>query len=118
MHPYNQNAAGIALLGATIIPAQFAVDAGQLEHHLPRGGFLYGIVEARADATVAKLKLSFSTSPATTGAFPWSGDVLTRTISMITRPNAAAWLTCDDAEGRVLYVNLGEFSYLTIVGCF
>ena len=95
-------------MGITTTASQFVVEAGQLKHYLPGGGFLYAIVGEAANSDGLKLKVSFSTTPATKGTFAWSGDKLTWSIPTITRPDAGAWLTCDDV-GRGLYVNLSEF---------
>ncbi|KAF8682344.1 Fungal-type cellulose-binding domain [Rhizoctonia solani] len=101
---------------------QFAITGGKLTQITPSGALLYANVEARADSTVNKLKVSWQTSSATSGTFVWSGDALTWTIDGITRPNNAAWLACTDAvEGQVLYVNLdlheGSYGYNTPAGC-
>jgi hypothetical protein len=73
------------------------------------GAFLYGVVETRADSTVNKLQLSWSTSSAaTTGTFAWNGDSLQWTIPGINRPNNSAWLVC---ANQVVYVNLGSYGY-------
>ena len=95
-------------MGITTTASQFVVEGGQLKHYLPGGGFLYGVVEAKTQ-NANKLKVSFSTTPATSGKFEWRGEALRWTISTIPQTALTPWLTCDDYEGRALYINLSEF---------
>lgn len=110
------------LLVLTFFVGQFQIINGQLVQLLANGGQLYGSVEARADSTVMKLRLSFvTTAPntATAGTFQWSGDALQWTLASISRPNLSAWLACPDSAGNVaLYVNLGSYGYMTPAGCY
>ncbi|KAF7440007.1 hypothetical protein PC9H_000348 [Pleurotus ostreatus] len=106
-----------AVLGEPSEAAQFQVTNGQLVQNA-NGTPLYAVVEPRADSTVMKLKVSWSATPATSGAFVFSGDTLEWSNPSITRPQNNAWLVCPDADGnRDLYVNLGPYSYMTPAGC-
>lgn len=55
---------------------QFAITNGKLTQITPSGALLYANVEARADSTVVKLKVTWQTSSTTSGTFEWSGDAL------------------------------------------
>ncbi|EJD37445.1 hypothetical protein AURDEDRAFT_173520 [Auricularia subglabra TFB-10046 SS5] len=74
------------VLGSYTTAGQFNVVNGQLP---------------RADASVMKLCLSFTTTPApaSAGAFTFSGDALQWTIANITRQNNSAWLARPDGNG-------------------
>lgn len=104
---------GLAILESYITAGQFQVVDGQLVE-LISGGFLYAVVSPKADSTQTKLALTFSTSKNTYGAFAWSGDALTWTVSGISRPNNAAWLVCANQQ---LFINLGSYGYMTPEGC-
>lgn len=77
--------------------------------------------------------MSWSTTPATAGTFVFSGDTLEWSIPTITRPQtnvrgfelmllllilgSQAWLICPDASGNNdVYINLGNYDYLTPAG--
>ena len=50
---------------------------------------MYAVVEGRANSTVTKLKMSWSTEPASganAGTFMWSGDTVEWSIPTIQRP--------------------------------
>ncbi|KAF9467214.1 carbohydrate-binding module family 1 protein [Collybia nuda] len=120
-HKYLQSevlsTASDAVLGSPSTAAQFQVTGGQLVQSVG-GNKLYGVVESRADSTIMKLKLSWSTSPATSGTFNFSGDTLEWSNPAITRPQNNAWLVCPDAQGHGdVYVNLGPYAYQTPAGC-
>ncbi|KAG8936260.1 hypothetical protein FRC03_003836 [Tulasnella sp. 419] len=117
MQSYNSYAPGTTILGDASKAAQFQVNSGQLVHYLDGSSQLYANVEPRADSSVTKLKVTFATTPDTLGTFAWSGDALTWTTPGISRGNAAAWLACTEAEGQVLYINLGAYGYMTPSGC-
>ena len=56
---------------------------------VPDGSMLYAVVEERANSTVMKLKMSWSTEPASgdaAGTFMWSGDTVEWSIPTIDRP--------------------------------
>ncbi|KAG7095765.1 hypothetical protein E1B28_006470 [Marasmius oreades] len=106
-----------AVLGEPSEAAQFQVTGGQLVQ-MASSGKLYAIVEDLTDPTVKKLKVTWSTSPATAGTFDFSGDTLEWSNPAITRPQNNAWLVCPDSAGnRDLYVNLGAYAYQTPAGC-
>ncbi|KAG6816147.1 hypothetical protein H0H87_008324 [Tephrocybe sp. NHM501043] len=133
-HKYLQsevlNTASDAVLGEPSNAAQFQITNGQLVQNA-NGTPLYAVVESRADSTVVKLKVSWSTTPATGGTFVFSGDTVEWSIPTITRPQnnrtfdltnivapIKAWLVCPDDQGHLdLYVNLGPYSYQTPAGC-
>ncbi|KAL0562551.1 hypothetical protein V5O48_019536, partial [Marasmius crinis-equi] len=95
----------------------FQITNGQLIQTV-NGGSLYATVEALTDPTVKKLKVSWSSSPATSGTFVFSGDTVEWSSPTITRPQNNAWLVCPDSAGnKDLYVNLGPYSYQTPAGC-
>ena len=110
-----QYATGTAVLDSYTSAGQFQVVDGQLVELIDRSGtVLYANVEPRADNTVVKLAVTFSTTKNTYGTFAWSGDALTWSISSISRPNNAAWLVCANQQ---LFINLGSYAYNTPAGC-
>ncbi|PPQ77952.1 hypothetical protein CVT25_015427 [Psilocybe cyanescens] len=119
-HKYLQsevlNTASDAVLGEPSNAAQFQITNGQLIQNA-NGTPLYAVVEPRADSSVVKLKVSWSTTPATDGTFVFSGDTVEWSTPSITRPQNNAWLVCPDADGnKLLYVNLGAYDYMTPAG--
>ncbi|KAJ7594390.1 carbohydrate-binding module family 1 protein [Mycena floridula] len=111
------NAASDAVLGEPVTAAQFQITGGQLIQNAG-GTPLYAVVEPRANSTVMKLKMSWSTTPATTGTFVFSGDTVEWSNPSITRPQNNAWLICPDSAGnKLVYINLGAYSYMTPAGC-
>ncbi|KAG6839877.1 hypothetical protein C0991_010859, partial [Blastosporella zonata] len=88
-HKYLQsevlNTASDAVLGSPSTAAQFQITNGQLIQNA-NGTPLYAIVETPANSTVVKLKMSWSTTPATAGTFVFSGDTVEWSIPTITRP--------------------------------
>ncbi|KAF9485614.1 hypothetical protein BDN70DRAFT_927269 [Pholiota conissans] len=121
-HQYLQsetlNSPGPAVLGSPSTAAQFQItSAGQLVQNAA-GTNLYAHVEDRANSTVVKLAVSWSTTPAASGTFVFSGDTVEWSIPTISRPQTNAWLVCPDAAGnRLLYINLGAYDYMTPAGC-
>ncbi|CDO78054.1 Carbohydrate-Binding Module Family 1 protein [Trametes cinnabarina] len=115
------NTASDAVLGDYTTAAQFQIVNGQLIQLVPDGSKLYAVVEARTDPSVMKLKMSWSTTPASganAGTFMWSGDTVEWSIPSIQRPQLNAWLVCPDANGnKDVYVNLGPYDYNTPPGC-
>ncbi|KAI0325713.1 hypothetical protein GY45DRAFT_1260386 [Cubamyces sp. BRFM 1775] len=115
------NTAGDAVLGDYTTAAQFQIVDGQLVQLVPDGSKLYAVVEARTDPSVMKLKMSWSTTPASgdnAGTFQWSGDTVEWSIPTIQRPQLNAWLVCPDADGnKDVYINLGPYDYNTPTGC-
>ncbi|KIJ63675.1 carbohydrate-binding module family 1 protein [Hydnomerulius pinastri MD-312] len=126
-HQYLQsevlNTASTAVLGSPSTAGQFQVSNGQLIQNAPAGSsnMLYAVVEGRANSTVMKLGMSWSTAPASgdnAGTFVFSGDTLEWSIPTISRPQDNAWLICPDADGnKLLYINLGPYDYQTPPGC-
>ncbi|EIN14465.1 carbohydrate-binding module family 1 protein [Punctularia strigosozonata HHB-11173 SS5] len=111
-----------AVLGDPTTAAQFQIADGQLLQQNPEmAAPLYAQVEARANSTVMKLKMSWSTEPASgdnAGTFMWSGDTLEWENASISRPQLNAWLVCPDSAGNLdVYVNLGPYDYETPAGC-
>ncbi|KAF9563845.1 hypothetical protein CPC08DRAFT_705760 [Agrocybe pediades] len=120
-HKYLQSevlgTASDAVLGEPSNAGQFQITGGQLIQ-VSSPMMLYAIVEPRANSTVNKLKVTWSTTPATSGTFVFSGDTVEWSDPSITRPQNNAWLVCPDAAGnKDLYVNLGAYSYMTPAGC-
>ncbi|ETW77262.1 carbohydrate-binding module family 1 protein [Heterobasidion irregulare TC 32-1] len=123
-HKYLQsevlNTASDAVLGSPATAAQFQIVSGQLVQNA-NGTPLYAVVEAQANSTVTKLKMSWSTTPASgdsAGTFMWSGDTVEWQIASINRPQLNAWLVCPDSAGNAdVYVNLGAYDYMTPAGC-
>lgn len=108
---------GDAVLGSPSTAAQFQITGGQLVQNAG-GTKLYAIVEPRANSTVMKLKVSWSTTPATSGTFVFSGDTVEWSNTSISRPQNNAWLVCPDAQGHAdVYINLGPYAYQTPAGC-
>ena len=78
-----------AVLGDPDTAAQFQIVDGQLVQEVPDGSKLYAVVEGRSDPSVKKLKMSWSTAPASgdnAGTFQWSGDTVEWSIPTIQRP--------------------------------
>ncbi|KAJ8521495.1 hypothetical protein ONZ45_g1794 [Pleurotus djamor] len=106
-----------AVLGEPSEAAQFQVTNGQLIQNA-NGTPLYAHVEDKTDPAAVKLAVSWSTTPAATGTFIFSGDTLEWSNPAVSRPQNNAWLVCPDAAGnRLLFVNLGPYSYNTPAGC-
>ncbi|KAJ3722438.1 carbohydrate-binding module family 1 protein [Lentinula raphanica] len=105
-----------AIMGSYTSAAQFQVTDGQLiQESTPP---LYAIVEDRANSSVMTLAVSWSTTPATSGTFDFSGDTIEWSIPTIDRPQLNAWYVCPDSEGNnLLFVNLGYYDYETPTGC-
>ncbi|EGO01019.1 carbohydrate-binding module family 1 protein [Serpula lacrymans var. lacrymans S7.3] len=123
-HKYLQsevaNTTSIAALGDPDTAGQFQVVNGQLIQNAGTTP-LYAIVEGRANSTVMKLGMSWSTAPASgsnAGTFVFNGDSLEWSIPTTTRPQDNAWLVCPDANNNLLlYINLGPYAYETPAGC-
>ncbi len=75
-----------AVLGEPVDAAQFQIVNGQLQQSIAGGDWLYAVVEPRANSTVVKLKVSWSATPATSGAFSWAGDTVEWSDPSISRP--------------------------------
>ncbi|KAK7029420.1 hypothetical protein VNI00_014674 [Paramarasmius palmivorus] len=108
-----------AVLGEPDTAAQFQITSGQLIQNA-NGTPLYAVVEPLTDtsASAKKLKVSWSTTPATDGTFVFSGDTVEWSSPNVKRSQNNAWLVCPDADGnRLLYVNLGAYGYQTPSGC-
>ncbi|KAG5652643.1 hypothetical protein H0H81_004198 [Sphagnurus paluster] len=88
-HKYLQSkvskTAGDAVVGEPSTAAQFQIVGGQLIQSAGSGK-LYAVVEPRANSTVMKLKVSWSTSPATSGTFVFSGDTVEWSSPTVSRP--------------------------------
>lgn len=80
------NTASDAVLGDPAKAGQFQITGGQLIQKTPSGTSLYAVVEPRANSTVVKLKVSWSSTPATAGTFVFSGDTVEWSTPTITRP--------------------------------
>lgn len=74
------------MLGSYMSAALFQVASGQLTQRTAAGTTLYAQVEALTDTSVKKLKVSWAATPATSGAFVFSGDTLEWSNPTITRP--------------------------------
>ena len=75
-----------AVLGEPNDAALFQITGGQLQQLLPSGGFLYAVVAPLTDPTAKKLKVSWSTTPATSGSFIWGGDTVEWSDPNVPRP--------------------------------
>ncbi|KAH6903132.1 hypothetical protein BKA70DRAFT_601539 [Coprinopsis sp. MPI-PUGE-AT-0042] len=107
-----------AVLGEPVEAALFRIESGQLIQNVGGSAALYAHVEPRADSTVNKLKVSWKTTPSTSGTFSWSGDTLEWRDPAISRPQTNAWLVCPDGAGnKLVYINLGPYGYQTPAGC-
>lgn len=84
-----------AILGDPDTAAQFQIVSGQLVQEVPDGSKLYAVVEDRADPSVMKLKVTWSTTPAAAGTFQWSGDTVEWSIPTISRPQLNVSLFAD-----------------------
>jgi len=114
----NSYAPGDVILGSYTTAAQFQIVNGQIEHYLPSGSFLYVNVRQPADSTVTKLSMYFATTQNTFGTFAFQGDGVTWSVASINRPNTGAFLVCPDSvDGDTLYINLGNYDYMTPAGC-
>lgn len=105
--------AGTAILGNYTSAGQFQIVNGQLVE-LIAGGLLYANVEMQENSTVTKLGMTFEATQNTYGTFAFSGDAVQWTVPSINRPNPSAWLVCG---GQQLFINLGNYDYLTPAGC-
>ncbi len=77
------------------------------------GSLLYANVQPNT-TTAVKLSMTFNTTKNTFGTFSFSGDAVQWTVPSINRPNPSAWLVC---ENQSLWINLGNYDYLTPAGC-
>ncbi|OCH92772.1 carbohydrate-binding module family 1 protein, partial [Obba rivulosa] len=110
--------AGTAVLGDPDTAAQFQILDGQLVQMLPNGSSLYAIVAPQVNSTEVMLGVSWSTSPATSGTFMWSGDSLEWSSPTVSRPQLNAWLVCPDEDDNLdVFINLGPYDYDTPAGC-
>ncbi|KAH6717122.1 hypothetical protein BKA61DRAFT_631117 [Leptodontidium sp. MPI-SDFR-AT-0119] len=105
---------GTAILESYLTAGQFAIVDGQLVELLTPGTFLYANVIASTVSGATKLAVEFKKDKNTYGTFAWSGDALQWTVAGLTRPNASAWLVC---ENQSLWINLGSYGYMTPAGC-
>lgn len=84
-----EGTASDAVLGDYTTAAQFQITGGQLIQEVADGTKLYAVVEGRSDPSVMKLKMSWSTEPASganAGTFVFSGDTVEWSIPTIQRP--------------------------------
>lgn len=111
-------APGAALLGDYTTAGQFQVVDGQLVQLVSAPGtavkLLYANVSETRSINGASLAVTFSSTKNTYGQFAWGGDDLTWTVAGVTRPNISAWYVC---TGQQLYINLGNYLYMTPAGC-
>jgi len=113
-----QNMPGDAVIGPTTTAAQFNVVSGQLVQYTPGGTLLYGQLYPPA-ANTTRMKLFFSTTPATNVTWSFSGDALNAATPGFTQNQGGIWLACADVSATTpnVYVNMGNFDYLTPTGC-
>ena len=104
---------GLAIMDSYTTAGQFQIVSGQLVQLIASGGLLYANVEQNTTAAV-KLAVSFNTTKNTFGTFAFSGDAVQWSTPDIKRPNLSAWLVCGNQQ---LYINLGNYGYLTPAGC-
>ncbi|TFL04121.1 carbohydrate-binding module family 1 protein [Pterulicium gracile] len=108
-----------AVLGSPANAAQFKITNGQLIQSISGGKTLYAVVEPKpSDPSVKKLAVSWSETAPSSGTFKASGDTIEWSDPAVSRSQNNAWLVCPDAAGnRLLFVNLGPYSYQTPAGC-
>jgi len=104
---------GVAIMDDYTTAGQFQIVSGQLVE-LIEGGLLYANVVPSTNSSETKLAMTFNTTQNTYGTFDFSGDAVQWSVASITRPNLSAWLVCEDQQ---LYINLGNYDYLTPAGC-
>ncbi|KIJ51374.1 carbohydrate-binding module family 1 protein [Sphaerobolus stellatus SS14] len=109
---------GDAVLGPTTSAAQFNVASGQLIQFLTGGSKLYAQV-ATAQTGTTRLKVFWSTTPATNVTWTFNGDGLNGVVQGATQQNTGAFLACNDVSSAVpnVYLNLGAYDYMTPANC-
>ena len=121
-HKYLQSkplyATGPALMNDYTTAGQFQVVDGQLVQLVSAPGepvkLLYATVSPEKVINDASLAVTFTTTKNTYGTFKFGGDDLQWSAPGVTRPNPSAWYVC---AGQQLYINLGNYMYLTPSGC-
>ncbi|CZR62129.1 related to cellulase precursor [Phialocephala subalpina] len=104
---------GDAVLDSYTTAGQFQIISGQLVQLINSTYTLYANVQQNTTAAT-KLSMSFNATENTYGTFAFSGDAVTWSTPDINRPNLSAWLVC---ENQTLWINLGNYAYLTPAGC-
>jgi hypothetical protein len=104
---------GTAILDSYTTAGQFQIVSGQLVQLIGGGSLLYANVEQNTTAAV-KLSLTFNTTKNAYGTFAFSGDAVQWSTPGINRPNLSAWLVCANQQ---LFINLGNYDYMTPAGC-
>jgi len=109
---------GDAVIGPPSTAAQHNIVSGQLIQFLPGGSKLYAQV-ATAVAGTTRLKVFWSTTPATNVTWSFSGDGVNGVVQGATQQNTGAFLACNDVSSDVpnVYLNLGAYGYMTPSGC-
>jgi len=107
---------GPAILTSYLTAGQFQIlPSGQFVEVVDtEGTLLYANVEVQANSSVTMLGVTFEAEPNSYGTFSFQGDAVTWSVPSINRPNTAAWLVC---ENQLLYINLGNYAYMTPEGC-
>jgi len=105
-------------MGDYTTAGQFQVVDGQLVQLVSAPGaapkLLYAVVSETRVINDNSLAVTFSESKNTYGSFAFGGDDLQWSVAGVNRPNKSAWYVC---TGQKLYINLGNYLYMTPSGC-
>ncbi|GJJ08418.1 hypothetical protein Clacol_002634 [Clathrus columnatus] len=121
-HKYLQSqtegSVGDAVIGPPTTAAQFNIASGQLMQFVNADTTLYAQV-ATALPNENRLKVFWSTSPATNITWSFQGDAVNGVVANATQQDTGAFLACDDVSADVptVYLNLGAYDYMTPTGC-
>ncbi|KAF8589502.1 carbohydrate-binding module family 1 protein [Ramaria rubella] len=121
-HKYLQSqsvgSTGDAVIGSPSTAAQLNIVSGQLIQYLASGSSLYAQV-ATAAANTTRLKVFWSTNPATNVTWSFDGDAVNGVVAGATQSNTGAFLACNDvsADAPNVYLNLGAYDYMTPANC-
>jgi len=112
------NSPGDAVISNPATAAQNNIVNGQLQQFLPSGGILYAQVYPPA-ANTTRLKIFWSTTPATNVTWSFSGDGVNGNVPGFTTAATGNFLACTDVSTTApnIYLDLGAFDYQTPAGC-
>ncbi|KZP12780.1 carbohydrate-binding module family 1 protein [Athelia psychrophila] len=112
------NSPGDAVISNPATAAQNNIVSGQLVQYLPSGSKLYLGVYPNATGTT-RLKMYWSTAPATNVTWSWEGDGVQGNVPGYTSAATGNFLSCTDTSTTAtnIYLDLGAFDYLTPTGC-
>lgn len=121
-HKYLQSqtlgSVGDAVIGPPDTAAQFNIVSGQLIQYVNADTELYAQV-ATALPNENRLKVFWSTTPATNITWSFQGDAVNGVVQNATQQDTGAFLACDDVSADIptVYLNLGAYDYMTPTGC-